>query len=257
MAEEQDQFEDVKVEMQKRFSLLPEDIQGVITSSEYQLKLYEIAKKNKLTYEQLGTIELETTMVLLGMTPPDDFRDELQVELKIDDDKMIDELVKEISDQVFVPIRESLKKVYEAKANTDTPRGTVEKPSDIGMKSMDAEQRGILANAGISIEENQGSKTPANIESRLDAINGIENPVKSEPVVLNPIKQATAPAIPVPPAPSVMKNMPTPPTAPNTGNIIGDKLGGIVSAPKKETTYTPAPSTNPPQKTSDPYKEPL
>ncbi len=251
MAEEQDQFEDVKIEMQKRFSLLPEDIQGVITSSEYQLKLYEIAKKNKLTYEQLGTIELETTMVLLGMTPPDDFRDELQVELKIDDDKMIDGLVKDISDQVFVPIRESLKKVYEAKANTEAPRGTETKPTDTGTQ--------ILAKAGISIESNTETKAPANIESRLDAISGIENPPKSEPVILNPIKQTTptTPTIPVPPAPGVMKNMPTPPTAPSTGNIVGDKLGGIVSTPKKETTYTPTPPVNPSQKSSDPYKEPL
>lgn len=248
MADEKDPFEDIKKEMQTRFELLPEEIQKVITSSEYQMKLFEIAKKNKLTYEQLGTIEMETTMVLLGMTKPDDFRDEVQVELKLNDPE-IESLVKDISDVVFVPVREALKQVYEKKAISEAPRGAEAKPTDTGTQ--------ILAKAGISIESNTETKAPANIESRLDAISGIENPPKSEPMILNPIKQTPAPTMPVPPAPSVMKNMPTPPVAPNTGNIIGDKLGGIVSAPKKETTYTPTPPVNPAQKNNDPYKEPL
>lgn len=247
MADEKDPFEDIKKEMQTRFELLPEEIQKVITSSEYQMKLFGIAKKNKLTYEQLGTVEMETTMVLLGMTKPDDFRDEIQVELKLNDPE-IESLVKDISDVVFVPVREALKQVYEKKAVSEAPRGSETKPADTGTQ--------ILAKAGISIENNADTKAPANIESRLDAISGIENPPKSEPVVLNPIKQTSAPAMPVPPAPSAMKNMPTPP-APNSGSIVADKLGGIVSAPKKETTYTPTPPTNPPQKSNDPYKEPL
>lgn len=248
MADEKDPFEDVKKELQTRFELLPEEIQKAITSTEYQMKLFEIAKKNKLTYEQLGTIEMETTMVLLGMTKPDDFRDEIQVELKLNDPE-IDALVKDISDVVFVPVREVLKQVYDKKAVAEAPRGSDTKPTDSGTQ--------ILANAGISIENTGDTKTPVNIESRLDAISGIENPPKSEPVVLNPIKQNPASSIPVPPAPAVMKDMPTPPSAPNTGNIVVNKLGGIVSTPKKETNYTPTPPTNPTQKNNDPYKEPL
>ncbi len=247
MADEKDPFEDIKKEMQTRFELLPEEIQKVITGSEYQMKLFEIAKKNKLTYEQLGTVEMETTMVLLGMTKPDDFRDEIQVELKLNDPE-IEVLVKDISEIVFVPVREALKQVYEKKAVAEAPRGTETKPADNGTQ--------ILAKAGISIENDTETKTPANIESRLDAMSAIENPVKSEAMVLNPIKQTPAPTIPVPPAPSAMKNMPTPP-APNSGSIVADKLGGIVGTPKKETTYTPAPPNNLPQKSNDPYKEPL
>jgi hypothetical protein len=65
--DEDKKFEELQAELRTRFELLPEDLQNVIQSSDYQNKLFEIAKKNKWTYEQLNLLEMETTMVLLGM----------------------------------------------------------------------------------------------------------------------------------------------------------------------------------------------
>lgn len=109
-----DPFADVKTEMAKRYALLPEEIQKAIMSTDYQQKLFDLAKTHKLTYEELGTLELETTMVLLGMTRPEEYRDEVQLELK-KNDLEIEALVKDVSDQVFNPIRGALDRVYSAK----------------------------------------------------------------------------------------------------------------------------------------------
>ena len=106
-----DPFADTKTELVTRFELLPDDIKTAITDTGYQEKLFQIAKDQKLTYEDLGVIETETTMVLLGMTKPADYRAELQDQLKKGDVE-VDAIVKAVNEQVFAPIRVSLEKVY-------------------------------------------------------------------------------------------------------------------------------------------------
>lgn len=109
-----DPFADVKAEMADRFALLPEELQKVIMGSNYQQQLFDIAKTHKMTFEELGTLELETTMVLLGMTRPEEYRDEIQVELKKNDSD-IDALVKDVNEKVLAPVRGALERVYAAK----------------------------------------------------------------------------------------------------------------------------------------------
>ena len=111
---EEDPFDDVKKELRSRYELLPDDIKQTITDDGYQMKLFNLAKDQKYTYDELGIIELETTMVLLGMVKPADFRDELQMQLKKNDTE-IDFLVREINTQVFDPIRASLDKIFSTK----------------------------------------------------------------------------------------------------------------------------------------------
>jgi hypothetical protein len=45
-------FTQIEGELKTRFELLPTELQTVILSSDYQMKLFEIAKKHKLTYEK-------------------------------------------------------------------------------------------------------------------------------------------------------------------------------------------------------------
>ena len=104
-------FTDIEAELRTRFELLPSELQNAITSSEYQTKLFEIAKIHKLTFEKLGQLEMETTMVLLGMTPPDEYRTDLVEQIGLPE-KDVDSIVHEINEQVFKPIRESLMKLY-------------------------------------------------------------------------------------------------------------------------------------------------
>lgn len=267
MADEKDPFEDIKKEIQTRFTLLPPELQSAITSSDYQTKLFEISKKHKMTYEQLGVLEMETTMVLLGMTKPDDFRDEVQVELKMNDPE-VEALVKDISDVVFVPLRESLKKVYEVKAQTEAPRGKTANEEDAGVKTLAGGDKNVLASAGISIEETKPTVASTTIGSRAEAMQGIENPSKNEPIVLNPIAPKTpTPEMKIPVAPQMTQNMPRSPinVPASTGNIVADKLGGISASTKKESEFiiqnptakTPTAPPVAPKLSGDPYKEPL
>ena len=101
--------------IKERFDSLPEMIQGVIISSDYEKSLIEISKKYNLTVEQMGVLEKETTFVMMGLSPIGDFEGELAHELNVDKAKGA-EIVKEINEKVFLNIRALLKLMY-------TPKG--------------------------------------------------------------------------------------------------------------------------------------
>ena len=103
--------DDIQAEVKVRFELLPPDVQKVVADSNYAKDLFDIAKANKLTYEQLETLQLETFMALLGMNKPDEYRSFLQSAFKKTDAEM-DVLVSAINERVFDPIKESMKQVY-------------------------------------------------------------------------------------------------------------------------------------------------
>jgi hypothetical protein len=104
-------FAQIEGELKTRFELLPTELQQVILSSDYQMQLFEIAKKYKLSYEKLGQLELETTMVILGMTPPDEYKLDIAEQMGLTGEAL-DNVVLEINEKVFAPIREKLMMLY-------------------------------------------------------------------------------------------------------------------------------------------------
>ncbi len=223
-----DQFSDIRGELMSRFELLPDDIKKAITDDAYQTKLFTIAKEKKMTYEELGTMETETTMVLLGMTKPEDFRDELQLELKKNDAE-IDALVKNINEQVFAPIRASLERVYAAKKEpidylTESGVKTSETASVAASTpvppppapTLSTQDKTVLAKTGVVISETPTLVAPiqaSQIPNRNDLMKGIENPQKSVPIgiVANKLG-AQGPAMPTKTTDySVLKGTATPP----------------------------------------------
>lgn len=193
------QFDDIKKELITRFTLLPEDIQKAIIDEGYQTKLFNLAKEQKMTYEELGMMETETTMVLLGMTRPEEFRDELQLQLKKNDADM-DVLVQKINEQVFAPIRASLERVYAAKKepssyipesivtgvvenDTNTPpQGSLLGKGGEASPSLSQEDKTVLEKTGVVINEPPVPSIPiepSQISDRKDILKDIENPRKT------------------------------------------------------------------------------
>lgn len=259
-----DPWESVRQEVHERFELLPDNIKKIMMSDEYEKSLFDIAKSQKLTYEELGILEVETSMVLLGMNAPEDYRDELQLQLKKNDAE-IDALVAVMNDKVFTPIRSSLEKIYAAKkepedylspipasvtaensasatqgnsaspATTATPSPLASKPTsttstESESSSLTNDERTLLAQSGVELTENQSSApiVASSMPGRTDMMRDIENPPKSAP-----------------------------------SGILANKFSGIPAvAPSKTTDYSipktpaaPAPSEAPIK--NDPYREPV
>jgi len=185
------QNDEVQKELQTRFALLPEELQKVITSSDYQMKLFNLAKKYKMTYERLGSLELETTLVLLGMTHPKDFPEEMKTILKLPEADF-NSLMTEIQVQVFDPIKKALQTVYPD--DQDESGGATPLPPKIDMT-----QKNVMEKAGITLGSRETIKTTpddtsASKYSQSDLLKSIENPPKSTATELNRFSSAVAPS---------------------------------------------------------------
>ena len=133
--------------IKERFDALPESIKEIIMSSNYQNTLLEISKQHNLNVEQMGILERETTMVMMGLTNPNSFEVELIRELGFEKEK-VHLIVTDISERIFLKIRDLLKLMY-------TPPGAVpsieEGPAIPASSGQPSEK--ILSAAGIKILE--------------------------------------------------------------------------------------------------------
>lgn len=257
-----DPFAETKSELTARYALLPDDIKSVIVDAGYQQKLFDLAKAQKLTYEELGVLETETTMVLLGMTKPADYRAELQRELKKNDSD-IDVLVNAVNEQVFAPIRASLERVYTAKKEPEDyipesiVSGVEEKPKEpifaavptaapvgpalnampLPSSSLSSAEKNVLLGTGVVINTAPVPAAPfaqSEIPNRAEMLKGIENPRTIPMPASAPVQPAAAPAV----------TAPKPPVA-----------APVISATKSTDYSMPKPSGSAPR--VDPYREPI
>ena len=94
--------------IKERFDTLPEAVKEAILSSQYTDTLIEIGKQYSLNVEQMGQLEQNTTLVMMGLIPTKDFESELTRELHLDKTRG-SQIVKDINEKVFFRIRELLK----------------------------------------------------------------------------------------------------------------------------------------------------
>lgn len=150
--------------IKEKFDSLPENIQELIMSSNYQDTLIELGRKYQLNVEQMGILERETTLVLLGLSPTNTFETELTRELNIDKMKG-SQIVTEINEKIFITIRDLLKLMY-------TPKGeepSVEETPEEKGQSLETSSRTLLDNK--------------NLESRDELLEKIENPPKTPSIL--------------------------------------------------------------------------
>lgn len=144
--------EDTKKIIKKKFDRLPESIKELILSSNYENTLIEIGRKYNLTVEQMGMLEKETTMVMMGLIPIKDFQEDLTRELQVSQDKGF-QITTDINEKIFLRIRELLKIM-----NSEEKLSQEE-----GIKANnEIEEKKILSSAGIEILNGNTSTPPQN-----------------------------------------------------------------------------------------------
>lgn len=98
--------------IEKQMEKLPGEVKQLFAGEELKNKITNIGTKNRLSIEELGTLQLEIYLVLLGLIHPDNFPITLSENLKIEKTKL-DQIINEVNEQVFRDIREKLKEAYE------------------------------------------------------------------------------------------------------------------------------------------------
>ncbi len=227
-------FAQIEGELKTRFELLPTELQQVILSSDYQMHLFDVAKKYKLTYEKLGQLELETTMVILGMTPPDEYKLEVAEQMGLAGTDL-DNVVAEINEKVFSPIREKLMALYSeeevkkgeefAKAGTSVVE-PAPSPYREPIEIKKPPQPGINTSAIPTLDKNE-------FDSKKEGGVATINPVKIG-LDINPVVPTTPTAQPTNPQPifDPYRELPEGITPPPSPGIVHE------ATPSIDTTVT-------------------
>ncbi len=113
--------------IQDQMKNLPQDVKEAIISVDYTNRMQEITRRQKLLIDQAAKLEMETTLVLIGLEPLTDYISNLQRELVVNEIRAR-EVALDVSENVFKPIRESLKRMN---SNVLNEKGEVVDGSEI------------------------------------------------------------------------------------------------------------------------------
>lgn len=259
--------------IKERFDMLPQSIQEMMTSSHYEEALIDISKQYHLNIEQMGILEKETLLVMMGLTPVGNFEEQLMRELNIDKSKG-DSIAQDINEKIFIKIRDLLKLM-------NTPQG--EEPvvdeeleggigmsneikttliplqTEISLNQMQKKEKEVLSKAGIEIIEESTAKSPQNIPEKKENTETETLPIPEK------LEIETAPELSPNTDDVGVANIPIPPKKEEVHPILAQKISESSQTPIVKTEYslnnlskTNTPSTaNPKPKIPpvDPYRE--
>src|SRR3989344_2258471 len=88
----------IKIDAQKR--KLPKVSQAALASFDWKKPLFEIGKKYGFRPDQLGDLETETELALVGLVPGERYVHEIKKHLNVSD-LAAEQLVNDVNDKIF------------------------------------------------------------------------------------------------------------------------------------------------------------
>lgn len=95
----------------KLYEKLPEELKEAIFSEETADSIWDICLRNGIEDERISEVARYTGRVLMGLLPPDDLREILEKELKLDKDAA-KRISQEINRFIFYPVKIRLEELY-------------------------------------------------------------------------------------------------------------------------------------------------
>ncbi|MDB5225653.1 MAG: seg [Candidatus Adlerbacteria bacterium] len=226
--------QNLEAQVQKRLAELPQDVRDAIQSVDLSKKVQAIGQKQGLHIDQIGDLEDETILIMLGFAEPKEFVDQLVATLLVTP-AQADAIASDVADDIFMPIRESMKAWAEKK------RGGEELPAS--------------APAAVSVPQPEPASTPQ-----------VVMPSAAKPVLEPAAPEAPVEVVAVAPLLTPISVGPKPAVVPDlmaAEVMLSEKK---VSTPIAPSSPSPAvapaasPATDPtlPQNyKADPYREPV
>lgn len=116
--------DDITKKVQERYTELPADIRQAVESADLDAHIQTIGNKHRLHLDQMEALQDETLLVMLGFNDPSSFVNKLVAGLGLSQTQA-EGVATDINNEVFAPIRESLKKFHaqpaSVPANTAQP----------------------------------------------------------------------------------------------------------------------------------------
>src|SRR5258708_445719 len=92
--------------LDEKFQSVPRDIRLALSSPQFVEKIFAVGKKHELLLDETETLSETVALIMLGLLPREQFQEKMR-ELGIPEET-ITALTKDINENVFAPIKESL-----------------------------------------------------------------------------------------------------------------------------------------------------
>ncbi|MBP9711273.1 MAG: hypothetical protein KBD50_03410 [Candidatus Pacebacteria bacterium] len=102
-----------------RMAELPDNVRQAIVSSDLEKKIQTIGGKHRLHLDQMGKLEDETLLVMLGFAEPDEFATNLASQIGIAQSEA-QAIAEDLGNEVFLPIRQSMQDFLEESSLLET-----------------------------------------------------------------------------------------------------------------------------------------
>ncbi len=226
--------EDTHKIIEEQMTKLPADVKEAIISIDYESRLREITKRQKLLIDQAGKLEMETTLVMIGLEPISDYISNLESHLELSTERA-QEIASDVNENIFKPIRQSLEKMDEQMLKGENNESTTEekKTGSTTQEKEDLDRNQILKEIEDPSIIDNGNRT---IEIRPPQA------LKTIPEQANNDTKTDK----MPPKLSILQSKMTQPT------IISQEI-----IEKEENNKLPEIDKSKPASVIDPYREPI
>ena len=238
-------------EAEKRFKSLPSDIQQLLYSTDMNKILVDIGSKYKLHIDQIGKLEEETGSVMLGFIEPADYSRMISEALQVDS-AVAENIVKDVNEQLFIKIRESMKQLP---PNEETAGSVVKSLPENSVADMIMQKK--PRELSPSMETTPDAQVPKPAFSVADVM--LSQKVTTLPVAVPPKLQPLTTGLPLPTTSTPIT--PVPASAPAKPPVQKAPTTPAVNTVPVAPPPTPTPNAQPPAQSksysTDPYHEPI
>jgi len=105
----------LEAQVEKRLAELPEDVRAAVLGADLDKQVQEIGTKYRLHIDQAGALGDEVLLAMLGFTELESLPASLAEQVHIAPD-VAQKIAQDVSEKLFLPIRESMKKFQESRA---------------------------------------------------------------------------------------------------------------------------------------------
>ncbi|TSC68383.1 MAG: metalloproteinase, extracellular matrix glycoprotein VMP23 [Parcubacteria group bacterium Gr01-1014_72] len=269
-----------KERIEVAYAKVPASVKQAVTSVDVAQKLQEIGQTFGLHIDQIGAVASESGLLMVGLTHPGDFIGHLETRLRTSREKAT-LIGKAVNEGVFREIRDALHEIHEERAaveagimvEKESAGPAVPTPEESALRR-DEVLRDIEVPPVTSLSR-MNTLAPSPVPPRPPLPAALYVPTKPQPPANLPIGTPPArfesrpkeppqaplmpPVSPRPPRPAAETLRPAPPqeirtisTETASGNLVAEKLSGIVRGTSNRITVPPPP---PKRYEQDPYRE--
>jgi hypothetical protein len=112
---------EITKEIEAKLAQLPPDVRNAIEASDFEQKVGQIGQAHGLHIDQIELLGTEVYMVMLGMTNPDEFAQNVEKEVRVSKEQAA-KIAEDVNTKILGSIRSLLKSMYRgAESGASTP----------------------------------------------------------------------------------------------------------------------------------------